>query len=86
MKVKGILRGQTIELLDLVENLPNGTEITVEIVNSHPLSQLTPEERQQRINEMLGGWKDSPELDEIFAQIDRERHLYRGREIDSFDD
>jgi hypothetical protein len=34
MKVKGILRGRTIELLEQVEYVPDGAEITVEIVNS----------------------------------------------------
>ncbi|GAP99697.1 hypothetical protein NIES2104_62630 [Leptolyngbya sp. NIES-2104] len=86
MKVKGILRGNTIELLEQVENLPSGSEITIEIVGSHPLSHLTPEERQTLINEKLGGWKDDPNLDQIFADIDQERHLYRGRQTDSFDD
>jgi len=85
MKVKGILRGRTIELLDPVENIPSGSEVMVEIAPLHPLAHLTVEERQKRINESLGAWKDQPNLDAIFVQIDQERHAYRGRQIDSFD-
>jgi hypothetical protein len=85
MKVKGIKRGQTIELIDSLD-IPDGEQVMLEVFRGHPLSHLTPEERQKRINSALGGWKDDPSLDEIFAQIDRERHADRGRQIDSFDD
>jgi len=85
MKVKGIKRGQTIELIESID-LPDGEQVTIEVVRVHPLSQLTLEERQLRIDSVLGGWKDDPNLDNIFAEIDRERHADRGRPIDSFDD
>jgi hypothetical protein len=85
MKVKGIKRGQTIELIEAID-IPDGEQVTIEVVRVHPLSHLTPEERQIRIDSALGGWKDDPNLDTIFAEIDRERHAYRGRQLDSFDD
>ena len=62
---------------------PNSTP---ESMPGHPLENLTPEERLARINQMLGAWKDQPDLLEIFAEIDRDRHAYRGRQIDSMDD
>jgi hypothetical protein len=34
------------------------------------LSQLTPEERQIRIDSAPGGWKDAPNLDNILAEIE----------------
>jgi hypothetical protein len=52
----------------------------------HPLANLSEEERLDRINQVLGAWKDQANLVEIFAEIDRERHVYRGRQIDSMDD
>jgi hypothetical protein len=52
----------------------------------HPLANLSEEERLARINQVLGAWKDQADLVEIFAEIDRERHAYRGRQIDSMDD
>ena len=55
-------------------------------IPGHPLEHLSEEERLIKINAMLGGWKDDPEIAEIFAQIDQERHAYRGRHIDSMDD
>ncbi len=52
----------------------------------HPLANLSEEERLARINQVLGAWKDQPDLMKIFAEIDQERHAYRGRKIDSMDD
>ena len=88
MKIKGIKRGQTIELLDKIDNIADGEEIIVEIspVTFHPLANLNPQERQNRIKQVLGAWQNDPEIDAIFAEIDRERHSYHGRQIDSLDD
>jgi hypothetical protein len=85
MRVKGIKRGQTIKLTETLD-IPDGEQVMIEVSRVHPLSQLTLRERQRRINSALGGWKDDPNLDSIFADIDRERHAYRGRQLDSFDD
>lgn len=52
----------------------------------HPLAHLSTEEQQNRIKQALGAWQDEPEIDAIFAEIDCDRHSYRGRRIDSFDD
>ena len=55
-------------------------------IPEHPLEHLSDEERLVRINQVFGAWKDQPDLIKIFAEIDRERHAYRGRQIDSMDD
>lgn len=47
---------------------------------------LSEPERLRRLNELFGLWRNQPELDNIFAEIDRERHAYQGRKIDSLDD
>lgn len=86
MKIKGIKQGQTIQLLQQLDTINDGQEIFLEVSPIHPLSHLNPEERLQRINAILGAWKDQPELIEIFAEINRERHADYGREIASFDD
>jgi hypothetical protein len=46
---------------------------------------LSDEERLARLNKLFGAWKNQPDLTEKFAEIDRERHAYRGRPIDSMD-
>ncbi|MES1024894.1 hypothetical protein ABN584_18885 [Gloeocapsa sp. BRSZ] len=89
MKIKGIKRGQTIELLQDI-NIPDGAEITVELVissteNVEANLPLTDEEKLRKLNQLFGAWKDQPELTEIFAEIDRQRHAYRGRAINSID-
>jgi hypothetical protein len=85
MKIKGIKRGQTIQLLQKLDTINDGQEVFLEVSPIHPLSHLTPEERLQRINTILGAWKNQPDLIEIFAEINRERHADYGREIASFD-
>jgi len=82
VKFKGIKRGQTIELLEEI-NIPDGAEITLEVEIEQLLSQ---QERLTRLNQIFGAWKNQPALDEMFAEIDRERHAYRGRAIESIDD
>jgi hypothetical protein len=90
MKIKGIKRGQTIELLEQINNIPDGTEIIVELeiaptqINEKK-QPLTDEERLARLNKLFGAWKDQPDLMEIFTEIDEQRHAYRGRVIDSID-
>ena len=88
MKIRGIKRGQTIELLEQVDDIADGEEIIVEIspLAFHPLANLSPQERQNRIKQVLGAWQDDPDLDAIFAEIDRDRHSYYGRQIDLLDD
>jgi hypothetical protein len=81
MKVKGIKRGQTIELLQEI-SIPDGTEIILEI---NPKQCLSEAERLKKLNQLFGLWQNKPELDDIFAEIDIQRHVYRGREIDSLD-
>ena len=88
MKIKGIKRGQIIELLEEVDDIADGEEIIVDIspVTFHPLANLSLEERQNRIKQVLGVWQNNTEIDAIFAEIDRDRHSDRGRQIDSLDD
>ncbi len=89
MKIKGIKRGQAIELLQNI-NIPDGSEIIVELsvssnenIEANP--SLTDEEKLKKLNQLFGVWKDQPELTEIFAEINRQRHAYRGRVINSID-
>ena len=70
MKIKGIKRGQTIELSKELA-IPDGSEIIVEVSDTQLLSEA---ERWERFNAVIGGWKDDPEITEIFTEIDRERH------------
>jgi len=81
MQVKGIKRGKTIELLQDID-LPDGVEITVE-VKTVPILSLS--ERLNRLRAIFGAWQNQPELDEIFSEIDKERHNYQGRKMIDFD-
>lgn len=91
MKIRGIKRGQTIELLEQIHSIPDGAEIIVNL--ELPLTEpvvakldLTDEERLAKLNQLFGVWQDQPELIDIFAEIDQQRHTYQGRLIDSIDE
>lgn len=88
MKVKGIKQGQTIELLEDI-NIPDGIEVTVDIeidsAKTSPNANLSEQERLEKLNQLFGTWRNQPELDEIFAEVDQERHADLGREIESLD-
>ena len=49
------------------------------------LSKLSETKRLELLNQLFGAWANQPDLDEIFAQIERDRHTYQGRQIDSLD-
>jgi hypothetical protein len=83
---KGIISGKNIELLDPVNNLPNGSVVKLEISPVHPLMHLSDLECQQKILGAIGDWKDDREIDEIFTLIDRQRHAASERQIFSVDD
>lgn len=46
---------------------------------------LPDEERLTRLNQLFGAWADAPELIETFAELDRDRHAYRGRPLETWD-
>ena len=68
MKVKGTKRGKNIELLEEI-NIPDGTEVHMEVEIEQPLSE---QERLNRLNQIFGAWKNQPDLDTIFAEINTE--------------
>lgn len=78
MKVKGIIQGKTIKLLEAV-TAPDGTEVTVEIPDRTSSNKI---EQWQQLQQVIGSFKDDQEIEGIFAEMDRERHVYRGRDID----
>lgn len=39
-----------------------------------------------KINQLFGTWKDQPDIDEIFADINRERHADFGRVIETLEE
>ncbi|MFN7415992.1 MAG: hypothetical protein ACK5RT_19255 [Dolichospermum sp.] len=84
MKVRGIKHGQNIELLEQLNNIPDGTEIMIDLEFiekqiPEPKIHLTEEEKLAKLNKLFGAWKNQPDLTEIFAEIDQQRHTYEGR-------
>lgn len=80
MKVKGIIRGKTIELLETIP-VPDGLEIFIEIPDNLLIER---DEKWEQLQAVIGAWKDDDELGEIFNDIDRERHADLG-ELINFD-
>ncbi|MEM9451857.1 MAG: hypothetical protein AAGA75_25475 [Cyanobacteria bacterium P01_E01_bin.6] len=84
MRVRGIKHGKTIELLEALQDVPDGVEVTVELrVDSNQSPQAhegaAEQDKLARLNELFGAWSNQPDLDEAFVDIDRQRHDYRGR-------
>lgn len=77
MKVKGIIQGKTIKLSEAV-TAPDGTEVIVEILDR----PLVDKSQWQQLQQVAGAWQNDSEIDKVFAEIDRERHAYRGRDSD----
>lgn len=48
---------------------------------------IKKEEQWQHLQKSFGTWQNEDELDQIFADIDQQRHDYHGRKLnlDSFD-
>ncbi|CCI33893.1 MULTISPECIES: hypothetical protein [Microcystis] len=69
MKIQGIIKGNTIELLEDL-SLPNGVRISRSIPDNLIQKKLLWED----LETLIGVWKNQPELDDIFSEIDRERH------------
>jgi predicted DNA-binding antitoxin AbrB/MazE fold protein len=80
MKVKGIFYKKGITLLEPIF-IPEGTEVIVDIPDNY--EQKKPQWNE--LEKVIGVWKDDQEITDIFAEIDMERHLDYGREI-NFDD
>jgi hypothetical protein len=90
MKIKGIKRGQTIELLEQINDIPDGVEIIVDVVISPnqivaTAQTLSDEDKLSKLNQLFGAWQNQPELVENFTKIDEQRHVYRGRNIDAIE-
>ncbi|MGV0107739.1 hypothetical protein [Nostoc sp. DSM 114167] len=90
MKIRGIKRGQTIELLEQIHSIPDGAEIIVNLELPDTESvvaklNLTDEERLAKLNQLFGVWQDQTELIDVFAEINQQRHTYQGRVINSID-
>lgn len=81
MKIKGIIRGKTIELAEQLP-IPERLEIFIEIPDN---LTTDPEGKWEKLQAIIGVWKDNQEIAEIFTDIDRERHADLGQPI-NFDD
>lgn len=77
MKIKGIKRGQTIELLEEI-NLPDNSEIIMEI----KADQLNSEEsKRKRLQELLTQWENTDEFVQILTELHQEIHAdYKEKE------
>ena len=74
--LKGTAHGRLIELEQAV-SLPEGSKVLVSI---EPVS-LSQEERRQRIMDLKGAWKQDASLTGIFESIEKERRMYKEREV-----
>lgn len=67
MKIRGIKRGQIIEILEQINNIPDGTEIIIDLEFiekqiSETQIPLTAEEKLAKLNKLFGSWKNQTDL------------------------
>lgn len=65
MKVKGIKRGQTIELVEAID-IPDGTEVSVEIDDRQ---LLTSEQFQKKLEDFYNSPKDQEAIEDLAATL-----------------
>jgi antitoxin component of MazEF toxin-antitoxin module len=65
MKIKGIKRGQIIELVEAID-IPDGTEVSVEIDDRQ---LLTPEERQKRLEAFFNTPRDEAAIEDLATTL-----------------
>lgn len=71
MKVKGIIQGKTIKLLEAV-SAPDGTEVMVEIPDH---LKMTEEQRKEKLKQFLAiPSQDTEELVEVLTELENERN------------
>ena len=86
--------GGAIELESTDLSAGTFVEVIVLVDESKPVDQgsqtspdtLSQEEKWADFYSVLGAWKDNEDIDQVFAEIDRERHLDYGRHAPIFDD
>ena len=89
IKQKTIVKpGGAIELAST--DLPVGTSVEVIVLvteqGDHSKNASSQDEKWARFYEKaVGMWKDSEDIEQVFAEIDRERHLDYGRETPALD-
>ena len=69
MKVKGIIKGKSITLLEPM-TIPDGTEVIIDIPDSY--GEKKPQWNE--LEKIIGIWENDAEINSIFAQIDQQRH------------
>ena len=76
MKIRGIKRGQSIQLLQDI-NVPDGTEIIVEI---QPIQLMSDEERRRRLKEFFEtDWEGREDFIETMEELEKEKNAERDR-------
>jgi antitoxin component of MazEF toxin-antitoxin module len=65
MKIKGIKRGKSIEVLEEI-NVRDGAEIVIEIQDVQLISE---EERHQHSNEVIAAWKDDTKIAKFLQKL-----------------
>jgi hypothetical protein len=76
MQVQGVINGEYIKLFNKT-TLPDGSLVIVNIRTK--LSML--EEKLNLIDKLCGSWKNDSSLESIFAEIGKQRHKDKPREV-----
>ena len=76
MIIKGVVKGNLIELLEPID-IPDGLEVLIDI----PEDYCQKESQWQELEKVIGIWKNDSEITDIFTDLDKQRHLDYGQEV-----
>ena len=91
--IKAVHQATTVKPGGVIElaptDIPVGSTVEIFVVVTNEAAQaatLNQDQKWERFYAVLGAWKNDDEIDQIFTEIDKERHLDRGREVSIFDE
>jgi len=77
LRINGILRGDRVDLDHSVEELPDGSPVSL-VLSPREVSLA---EKRALVDELCGSWKEDATLEDIFDRIISERHESNGRTV-----
>lgn len=75
--VNGILRGNRVELDRPIADLPDGSEVSLDV----RLRVSGDASAKTHIRELCGVWADDPSIEPVFREIEDARRLTTGRPV-----
>ena len=78
--IKGVKYDQSIQLLQNV-NLPNNTEVFIDIIAADDLNKISGEDKLKQFYEIINNWEGKEEYIQTMEQLELDRYRQKDKEI-----